>query len=92
MRIKRWLNLALVMTLAVGLSAGCKKKDDPTYVTETNYATFTANADGPIAFEQGGSGDANAAVFAAFKLENHEGTVETKDGETVWSYRAIELE
>jgi hypothetical protein len=64
----------------------------PTYITSTNFETFVANTDGSIAFEQGGSGDANAAVFTEFKLEAHEGLVKTKDNTATWSYRAIVLE
>ncbi len=64
----------------------------PTYITSTDFETFVANADGSIAFEQGGSEDANAAVFTAFKLEAHEGTVTTKDGDNIWSYRAVVVE
>jgi hypothetical protein len=64
----------------------------PTYITSTNFATFVANANGSIAFEQGGTEDANAAVFTEFKLEAHEGLVKTKNEANTWSYRAIVLD
>lgn len=64
----------------------------PTYITMTNFSTFVANSDGSIAFEQGGTEDANAAVFTAFKLSAHEDLVKTKDSTVTWSYRAIVLD
>ncbi len=64
----------------------------PTYVTETNFKTFAVNEDGSVAFEQGGSEDGNAGVFAAFQMATHDGIVTTKDGTKTWAYRATLLE
>jgi len=61
----------------------------PTYVTETNPDSFTVNADGTVAFEQGGSTDTFAAKFSAFDVSaSSTGTVTSKDGVDTWNYRA----
>ena len=64
----------------------------PNYITETNYSTFTVNADSSIAFKQGGSADTYAAAFSAFSLSDHTGDVKTRDDTVTWKYHAIPLE
>lgn len=62
----------------------------PGYFGDTNVATFTVNADGSIAFETGGSLDDGAAIFHAFKPEDHKGVVYTRDN-VKWQYHAIQV-
>ena len=64
----------------------------PTYVTETNYASFTTATNGTVSFEQGGSSDTFAAKFAAFDPRaTHTATVKSKDDVDTWNYLATLL-
>jgi hypothetical protein len=62
----------------------------PTYNTSTQIQSFTVNADGSIAFIQGGSLDTNAGVFTDFQLQTHYGIVKSQDGTESWYYHAVQ--
>ena len=61
----------------------------PSYVTETVASSFSVNANGTIAFQQGGSADTFASRFTAFNpAATHSATVTSQDGVDTWNYTA----
>lgn len=62
----------------------------PGYYGETLVSSVEAHDDGSVAFITGGSLDGNAAIFEAFKPEDHTGEVTTRDTGT-WQYHAFPI-
>ena len=62
----------------------------PGYFGETLVPSIHATADGGIDFTTGGSLDGNAAIFADFTIEDHEGVVSTRTLGT-WQYHAFPI-
>ncbi|HEY3595224.1 MAG TPA: hypothetical protein VGL13_15165, partial [Polyangiaceae bacterium] len=62
----------------------------PAYFGETLVSSVTVGMDGSVAFITGGSLDGNSAMFQAFQVADHKGTVDTRELGS-WQYHAIPL-
>lgn len=62
----------------------------PGYFGETQISSVNATADGGIDFTTGGSLDGNAAIFDAFRRQDHLGVVRTRELGN-WQYHAFPI-